>query len=171
MKQLRNSTIEALDQLEQLITLAAKYQDGEFYNQAPEHVMSGIGKHVRHILDHFLAFQQGIISGCVDYNLRHRDSRIEDDHKLAKQLVLELRNWLMDTELEDANIEIESEVSVQSEVNQRFRSSVSRELCYLINHSVHHIAYATLLAQSLGMIVNPKLGVAPSTASYLRQQK
>lgn len=171
MKTLRNSTNDALKQVKQLILAFEGSEQSNLYNVPPDNVMSGVGKHVRHILDHFLAFQQGLISGCVDYNVRHRDGRLEDDPQLALALLDDISDWLEHTSITDRAIDVESEISVSDSINQHFRSSISRELCYLINHTIHHVAYAKLLTAQHGVIIDDGLGIAPSTATYLRGQQ
>jgi len=168
MKQLREATVEALVQVQQLV-VASK---GKRYNQPSVHSESGIGKHVRHILDHFLALQQGAVNGNIDYNSRHRDSEIENDAELALQLIKQLIEWFIqpNSELKERAVKVESEISLKQQQNMLFDSSLSRELCYLINHTVHHVAYAKLVAKELGVLVDDAIGIAPGTASYLRQQ-
>ncbi|WP_432455531.1 hypothetical protein ACRRS0_08755 [Agarivorans sp. QJM3NY_29] len=168
MKPLHKATIGALQQVQHLVEAS----DRQRYNQPSRHSESGIGRHVRHILDHFLALQQGIKQGCIDYNQRHRDSQLEQDPMIALQLIHQLNHWfsVSETTLADAPIRVESEISSVQQCSQQFDSSIDRELCYLINHTVHHVAYAKLVAKELGLLVNAKIGIAPSTASYLRQQ-
>ncbi|MFT7053164.1 MAG: hypothetical protein ACJAU1_000716 [Psychromonas sp.] len=168
MKQLRDATVEALLQVQQLVVASG----GERYNQPSLHSESGIGKHVRHILDHFLALQQGVVNGNIDYNSRHRDSEIENDAELALQLIKQLIAWFNQphAELKERAVKVESEISLKQQQNMLFDSSLSRELCYLINHTVHHVAYAKLVAKELNILVDEVIGIAPGTATYLRQQ-
>jgi hypothetical protein len=168
MKQLREATVEALLQVQQLVVASG----GTLYNQPSVHSESGIGKHDRHILDHFLALQQGIANGNIDYNSRQRDTEIENGAELALQLIKQLIEWFIQphSELKECAVKVESEISLKQQQNMLFDSSVSRELCYLINHTVHHVAYAKLVAKEIGILVDATIGIAPSTASYLRQQ-
>ncbi|WP_406609804.1 DinB family protein [Agarivorans sp. JK6] len=168
MKQLRDATVEALQQVQQLVEAS----DGALYNQPSVHSESGIGRHVRHILDHFLALQHGLDKGSIDYNSRHRDSDIENDPSLALQLIDQLCNWFLhpQSSIDERPIKVESEISLKQQQSMQFDSSLSRELCYLINHTVHHVAYAKLVAKELGLSIDNNMGIAPSTASYLRQQ-
>ncbi|MDO6763229.1 DinB family protein [Agarivorans sp. 1_MG-2023] len=168
MKQLREATVDALQQVQQLVEAS----EGTLYNQPSMHSESGIGRHVRHILDHFLALQQGLDKGSIDYNTRHRDSDIENNPSLALQLIQQLSNWFLHPQsaIDERAIKVESEISLKQQQTMQFDSSLSRELCYLINHTVHHVAYAKLVAKELGLLVDENMGIAPSTASYLRQQ-
>ena len=168
MKQLHKATTEALQQVQQLIDACDRTQ----YNQPCIHSESGIGRHVRHILDHFLALQAGLTENLIDYNRRHRDTNIENDPEIASQLVNNLLQWFTHSEhaLADRNIQVESEISISQEQNMSFESTINRELCYLINHTIHHVAYAKLVAKNLGVSLDSTIGIAPSTATYLRQQ-
>jgi hypothetical protein len=168
MKQLRDAITEALQQVQYLIESC----DEQRYNQPCIHSESGVGRHVRHILDHFLALQDGLDKNLIDYNKRHHDSSIEDNPAIALALIFKLQNWFIksDQALADRTIKVESEISVSHQENMCFTSTINRELCYLINHTLHHVAYAKLVAKSLDIKLDDSIGIAPSTASYLRQQ-
>jgi uncharacterized damage-inducible protein DinB len=167
MKQLREATLETLGQVKQLILACS----AENYKQPYEHAQSGVGRHVRHILDHFLAVKAGLPAGLIDYKSRHRDSAVESDRSVALQLVNDMMDWLAsDDGIVDKSLTVQTEISVSETRNARTESTVSRELCYLINHTIHHVAFATLVAKHLGVALGDDLGVAPSTASYLRAQ-
>ena len=73
VQRLVESNIEALEQLVHFLSGL----DEQAYTKAPNGVRFGIGRHVRHVLDMYLALMQGLQSGLVDYDLRARDSRLE----------------------------------------------------------------------------------------------
>ncbi len=131
---------------------------------------SSIGQHIRHILDHYLAVQQGYDVGYIDYNARNRNSNIESDRKAAINLIDTVSVWIKKSSFVDKPLVICTEVSVSQTENVTISSNLSRELCYLLNHSIHHLAYIKLLAKSWDISFASDVGVAPSTASYLRQQ-
>lgn len=160
---LRKAIDEAIDQVVLLIELSEAV-----YNQTASLAPSPIGKHVRHIIDHFLAFQSGLATGCVNYNLRHRNSELERNPALALQALDAFTLWLNKASLDSAPIEVISEISVSQQESIRIQSSVHRELVYLINHALHHTAYANLLAKALGIAIPEYIGVAPATASHQR---
>jgi hypothetical protein len=166
---LHNATIEALEQVTRLVTAC----EGPLYNQPSHNSLSGVGRHVRHILDHFLTLFHDLDRGEVDYNLRHRDSGLEDSPSLVYAMIDDLKTQIMaiPESLLNAPLGVISEISLSSEQSLRFESSLARELCYLINHTVHHVAYAKLVAMELGIVLDEHLGVAPSTATYLRGQR
>lgn len=166
MKQLYKATLESLEQTQALIKACNDQQ----YVQIFEHASAGVGKHVRHILDHFSAVKEGLSSGVINYNMRARDSAVETDPLLALGIIEEHLLWLSNAPNDDLAIKVESEISLTQTSNVVLDSTLSRELCYLINHTIHHIAYATLGAKQLGITFEKELGLAPSTATYLRTQ-
>ena len=162
---LRNATCEAIEQVLELINSAHNH-----YSQSPDNQSASIGRHVRHIIDHFLAFRTGVASGCIDYNVRHRDSLYETQPQLAKETLTELADWLKNCELNQGDITVISEISVSHNESTRLTSNYQRELTYLINHTIHHVAYASLLARLAGIDTADYLGLAPATATHLREQ-
>jgi arginine utilization protein RocB len=165
MKKLPECTIEALQQLRELIV--AVQNSGK--PPAETYAGSGIGRHVRHVIDHFRALAAGIDCGCIDYNIRSRNSAIERDPHLSLLEIHRLIDWLATLRPDDEPVLVVSEISCHLTENQVFRSNTNRELLYLINHTIHHVAYAALLAKSCGIECSEDVGFAPATASFLRQ--
>ncbi|WP_317931341.1 DinB family protein [Halioxenophilus sp. WMMB6] len=165
MKALLEATQANLQQLRALIVAVA----ADDYARPCAGASSGVGTHVRHILDHYRALRAGLASGCVDYNCRSRGSVIEQEPAAALSQLTQLQAWLAEGVWQEEPLEIETEISVAASVNLRLASSLSRELCYLINHTVHHLAYSRLVAAQLGYELDTRLGLAPATATFLRQ--
>lgn len=128
------------------------------------------GKHVRHILDHFLAFIAALDEGVLDYNRRNRESDVERDWNAAQEQLDTIITRIAAMPVEATPIKIISEVDTCATENEQFDSNLPRELLYLINHTMHHTAYIRLLAQHEGIHFAEHIGIAPATASYLRQQ-
>jgi hypothetical protein len=163
---LRNASLEALQQVLELVNIAgADYSRQAFADLQP------IGTHVRHIIDHYWAFQQGMVSGSIDYNRRHRDTSLETDPQQATEALQLIYQWLDKHPLANPPITVICEISVSHNESATIDSCIERELVYLLNHTLHHVAYANLLAKSLGLNTPTHLGVAPATASFLRQRE
>ncbi len=166
MNVLHSSVIDTLKQVEILINTC----DEQTYAQVPECALSSIGQHMRHILDHFMEFQEGIEKGLINYNNRSRGSGIETSRDIALQKAQQISAWFRDYVVADKNIRIETEVAIDHTENMVIDSTIERELCYLINHTIHHVAYATLLVKQFDLKIEHELGIAPATATYLRSQ-
>lgn len=162
---LRESLLQALDQIRRILDrldgLAAA-GGGHLYAE------TGIGRHLRHINDHFLALMEGGETGSVDYNRRHRDSPVECDLQAGREQLEGILHWCREADLTQRPLRIVSEIDCRATRSLDFESNLSRELLYLINHTIHHAAYIRLRLAQEGVELPEDIGLAPGTASYLR---
>ena len=130
----------------------------------------GIGSHLRHCLDFYQAFLNGVEIGWIDYDNRQRDERIGRDRLTALQKIMEAIQGLerlsrlhehtsLMVRLEDAGDDLKPSWS---------SSSVLRELQSLLSHTIHHFALIGLMLQLNGIEVPEDFGVAPSTLKRWR---
>ena len=70
----------------------------------------------------------------------------------------------------DAPVEIRLESGLGDEAEQWSRSTVRRELQFLLSHTIHHFALIGLLLHQQGIDPGPDFGVAPSTLRHWREQ-
>ncbi len=165
MKSICNANIEVLRQLEELISCAEPC-----YVRQSDSAHAGIGEHVRHVLDHYRALQIGLPTQHVDYNFRTRQSLEETQPDVARKNIATLIGWLNQIEFStEINLTVVSEINLHHSESTKLSSNVERELLYLINHSIHHMAYASLLASTQGVSVPSHIGLAPGTATYQRE--
>lgn len=127
------------------------------------------GRHLRHVFDHFHALRAGLATGCIDYNVRHRDSVEEICRHAAIEKLEDLELWLMSAELNNREMTILSEVDCTQASTMRFDTNLDRELLYVLNHTIHHAAHIRLALQHRGLTLPTHIGIAPCTASFQRQ--
>ena len=161
MSKLRESAVEVLEQFRDLI-LAIRRQS------QPVYAKSGVGCHLRHVVDHFRAFELGVQYGVIDYNQRSRRGPMETDSEAALSELEDLILRLHNVNVADLPVTIISEICCSQCINTRIDGTTSRELLFLIQHSIHHLAYAALLSRQYGIDHDPAAGIAPATATYLR---
>jgi len=166
MKALCNANIDVLKQLQDLIA-----HTSQAYGKDPASPHAGISQHVRHVLDHYRAFTMGLQTGVVDYNLRQRQCLEETQPEAALATTGQLISFFESNLLSNFSFTVISEISLHVEHSTTMDSTTERELLYLINHSIHHMAYASLLASTQGVTVPRHIGLAPGTATYERQQE
>lgn len=166
MKALLKATQSSLKQIQLIVEMIEKEQQDTADNI---YVEFGIGCHIRHIIDHFLAMKNGMSDLIINYNQRHRDSLIETSSNEARATLLDLQVWLSGLSKENVQLVIEAEINCEQEENVKMFSNLERELLYLINHTIHHAAYIKLIAQQHKIILADAIGIAPSTATYFRQ--
>lgn len=164
---LRESLGYTLRQLEETLDVIDALPPGE---QRAAYTDSGVGRHLRHIFDHFLALRRGLERGTVDYDHRHRDNPVERDPGRARAQLAGILSWCAALEVTDQELTVVSEIDTRETRSIHFRSNLPRELLYLINHSIHHAAHIKLMLAGLGIALPGHIGLAPSTASHLRQQ-
>lgn len=123
-----------------------------------------IGAHIRHDLNFVEGVLNGAATGIVDHTKRERDPRIETDARYAAARI----DAVIDR-LERFDLDPRAALFVVSEIDSTLlhRSTVSRELEFVLSHTIHHHA---IIKQKLDdAVVDPAFGVAPSTLEYWRQ--
>lgn len=127
---------------------------------------SSLGQHVRHTIEFFQCFIEGLENDVIDYDARKRDIQIEND--LAYTLDC-LRN-ISARILEISNIEKPLFIATYYDdaIPEMVISNVQRELVYLIEHSIHHFALVRIgIQENFPEIILPcDFGVAYSTIKY-----
>ncbi|MGC9341611.1 MAG: hypothetical protein ACP5E3_02835 [Bacteroidales bacterium] len=161
---MKNVAKENLDQLKALLTRIT-VQD---YNEKPD-VLCGasIGQHIRHILEFYLLLISGSDSGVISYDKRKRDLRLETDPGYAVAIIPRIKEGLDKMEL-NVPVLFEADFTEDSSSNNLIHTSISRELAYCIEHSIHHMALikAGLVALALHDHTDEHFGVAYSTIRY-----
>jgi len=164
---------ENMHTLAQLTAFLESLDDALYRGVSGNRGQHSIGKHVRHVIDHYLTFLGLAGNGAdeaLDYEQRQRDVALEEDRESAIHclvgLARELSGILRDKPVKPLVLNHNSEGH-----HQLFSSSVGRELVFLANHTVHHMAIIGLLAEQAGQQVDESFGVNPSTLRYWAQQE
>jgi hypothetical protein len=146
--------------------------DAETYGApGPPPGRGGVGGHIRHVLDFYDCFLRGVPAGRVDYEARSRDARAASDPVYAVARIAETAGRLEGLGAPAAC----SQLLVRAEgagpagcPGSWGRSSLARELEFLMSHTVHHFAIVAMLLRLRGVEPGEGLGVAPSTLAYWR---
>ena len=126
---------------------------------------STIGQHVRHITEFYLCALKSYENGIVDYDARERNILIEIDKDFAVETLKNIKYQLKTLKL-DHNLILKSKFGSNESLD--ISSSFFRELTYLIEHTIHHLAIIKIgLNEVYPEIEIPKnFGVAHSTIRY-----
>lgn len=160
LTQLVAVNIEVLGQMSDLLTSLSS----DRYRQSNDSDGS-IGQHTRHIIEFYECFSEGYKNGVVNYDSRRRNPLIETDPTVATNELQHVIHAL-------GNITGESQFTVLAESFGEdlieVPSSVSREVLYLLEHTIHHMAIIRLLVKSccLDHDLPKEFGVAYSTLRY-----
>ncbi|GGD66566.1 DinB family protein [Lacimicrobium alkaliphilum] len=162
VKQHYNKTLE--QGIDFLITLS---DQGYLTPKTPG--WSPVGRHFRHIIDHFLAIKTAMANKVVNYDQRHRGSKTERNRALAIQQLQSLQHWL--TELDDAILDqpviVTSDIGIGKCCQVSVQSTVGRELMFACSHAIHHYALIKQLTDNQSQPSD--FGLAPATASFERR--
>jgi uncharacterized damage-inducible protein DinB len=126
-----------------------------------------VGRHVRHCVDFFERFLDGLPTGRIDYSARRRSPAVESSRSVALTCLADLEQRLAT----HAGLDLQRLILVRPEDDDSdprepgawFRSSIGRELRFLASHTVHHFALIAVLLRTLGHPTDSEFGVAPST--------
>jgi len=129
-----------------------------------------VGQHFRHILEFYTCLEKGVITGEVCYDERERNVLIETNVEDAI-IQIEERITFLESVKSDGALKLKANYSTSSNSKVHLDSSVYRELAYAMDHTIHHLAIVKIaLSESNGssdIVMN--LGVAPSTIRYRNQ--
>lgn len=155
--------------LEQLASLVARLQDGQYVHVERRLTGASIGAHVRHILDHYRLFLAGLPAGAVDYDARERETPVERERAAALAQAANLAAGLrgLPAEAFARPLHVHQQGAYEPGRFEHTESRVDRELLFLQSHTVHHQAIIGLLAKLQGVEPPEHFGVAPSTVAYL----
>lgn len=130
---------------------------------------SSIGGHIRHNLDHYWSLLRGLDDGQIDYDARARDAAIENDPGAAadasEAIAAELKT--LEGGNTDRDLRVKMDTGSYALPDEEWsRSTLRRELQFLLSHTVHHYALITVMCRDIGVTPEPGFGVAPSTLKY-----
>ena len=157
--------------LEQGLVLLARIDDAAYTACSPPLYSSGVGGHFRHCLDHYQQLLTGLPEGRVDYDARSRDRRVEHDRSLAQQRGREIAAALaaLDAGLEGKGLQTRMDCGDGQHRDARWeRSTLGRELQFMVSHTTHHYALIALILRHQGIEPGPNFGVAASTLQHAR---
>ncbi|MEY2835767.1 MAG: hypothetical protein RLZZ557_1429 [Bacteroidota bacterium] len=135
-----------------------------FYTIPVQHLASAsIGAHTRHIIEMVDCALNGYHSGKIDYINRNRDLQLESDPSLAIEQIARISSNIRH---DDKPLEIVSE-SYDGDGTQLLKSSFLREMSYITEHTIHHMALIKAgLIELKSSCLSETFGVAYSTLKY-----
>lgn len=158
----------AINQLADLLVVVPGPLYRQTFGAKKQHV---IGKHVRHIIDHYTALLKAVNgrpNGPLDYEKRQREESLEQDNHAACNRLLAIVNSL--GRLADVSQNAPLAMEHLSDHQRRtINTSIDRELVFLASHTVHHMAIIAMLAEQGGIEVCDGFGVHPSTLRHQQQ--
>lgn len=157
-----------VDLLRELAGVVAALTAAQYTHRADDAFFKGtIGGHVRHCLDHIRALALGVSGDVVEYDRRLRGTDIERDPIAAREEIRRLRRAIADV----AALPLDQPLTVRVLPTQHgeptdLRSTLGRELAFVLSHTIHHNATIKGMAVDLGVTLPGSFGYAPATLAH-----
>lgn len=135
------------------------------YTARPVPSISGsVGQHVRHCLDHAAVLTEASGRRRISYDHRTRATADESRRAVAIARI----DTLLDRLASISDAELDAALLVDTLLHKdglpsTGRSSLTRELAFVVHHTIHHFAVIALLLDCLGIAVPAQFAHAPST--------
>lgn len=161
--------LDSIAFLEQGLALLREISDEQFAATLPPVFRSGVGSHIRHILDHFECLLAGLESGRVDYDCRARDARIEHERSVAIAALSGMIDKLHTIHRPAREMALLVKMDSGGETTEWAESSLSREFQFLTSHTIHHYALVAAILGHAGCTLNAGFGISPSTLRHTQR--
>lgn len=128
---------------------------------------SSVGMHFRHLLEFYECLLLGLEAGVVAYDRRKRNLLIQTDVLVARLTVRQCIDKLQSLH-SDKRLMVESQLHHSNDPFLQ-SSSLKRELVFVADHAVHHLALIRVGLQATipQVQVAPEVGIATSTLKHL----
>ena len=122
--------------------------DEVYARPLPVDCAASIGKHYRHVLDHFLCLREGIRTGKVNYDQRDRDPQLENSVAASRFVTEDLLDQFGSLSDESLNREcaVTYSVAYGDDDLEGAPSNIAREVMFCIGHAIHHYAILKFLS-------------------------
>lgn len=160
---------QGLDVFERLGAVSGSGESlAALYTAVPDGLTpSAAGGHFRHIHDYYRCFLNGLEGGRVDYDHRERDVRFETDLEFASQELRRTIARLVEIVGRDDELVVKMDADHSPGAPDPWsKSTVMRELRFLLSHTIHHYALIAMILKVQGFECGSGFGVAPSTLEY-----
>ncbi len=166
---LARQNLHFLDQAESLLSGL----DDQRFTAGDCHGHSSTGAHLRHTLDAYRCFLEGLADNRIDYDARQRDLLVETDRAVALERVAQVKKDLARLTESDRHmrVAVRSDAAAWDGSNAWTRSTLGRELQFLLSHTVHHFALIAMTLRGLDFEPGPDFGIAPSTLEHQESQE
>ncbi len=154
--------------LQRALALVEQLEDGVFAASPAGLAPHRVGAHLRHILDFYECFFDGLKSRRIDYDNRKRDESVERNRSSAAAKIRAIIRSFEAVLPEEPTLRVRLE---GADVDAWLPSSVGRELQALSSHTIHHFALIAVILRVHGVDVDSEFGMSPSTSRYQAERE
>lgn len=163
---MQNVIQENLSLLAQVKTLLTQLTDDMLTTPHGFLLGSSVGKHFRHILEFYECLSAQASGSMVSYDARSRKLPLENHTTVALDSATASMQWLTEQQA-DMQLYVGSQLSTAEAVFVQ-RSSLRRELVFVADHTVHHLAIIRIGIQHAypDIDIAPEVGISASTLKH-----
>ena len=151
--------------LRQALALLSQMDDETFSTSPAGLAPHRVGSHLRHVLEFYECFLDGLATSSIDYDGRKRDESIERRRQSAAISIRAIVSRLEEVSSFEEDWELAVRIENANE-DAYLTSSIGRELQALSSHTIHHFALIAVTLRVHGLEVDPEFGMSPSTLRY-----
>ncbi|GBL36067.1 hypothetical protein EMGBS15_16620 [Filimonas sp.] len=150
----------------QLLEVIKRTDDFQYRSSLPILFGSTLGMHVRHIVEFYQCVLRCDEEGFINYDARLRNLQIENDTAYAGSAINECLTGMQHLTDDKPLILLTSQD--MSDQTIQIKTNILRELTYLIEHSIHHMAILKMAyTENFPSVKMPEhFGVAYSTLKH-----
>ena len=157
---------ENIEFLHQAIDIIEQISDRQYTYNNQKYFKSGVGKHIRHILDFYDSFLTSS-NGRIDYDDRQRVEDVESNRLAAISKINSIIKGLEKLSSVNKPVQVKNDDTASTDAEVVFTpSTIARELKFLASHTVHHFAIIAMILRLQNYEIPEDFGVAPSTLLY-----
>lgn len=164
---LRSVCLAADAILEQAAQYIGRVDDDQFVQESKVVPGGTIGKHMRHLMDHFRC---AITTDCnepIDYDHRCRGGCVEEDRDAAINEIATLRSLMGGLGVDQLSETVVTRVMLCGDGQTAdLESTRAREIFFAMHHAIHHNAILKAIGLELGFECPEGFGTAPSTINF-----
>lgn len=149
----------------QLKTFLATLTDEAYTETIQELSNATIGQHTRHIIEFYSCLTEQIkLDNTINYDKRLRKTKLETSKEATIIEIDKICKSINDIK-DNRNL---STTGHLGDVDYKIPTSVKRELLYVLEHAVHHMAIIKIAVKilKLNISIPPNFGIAESTLVY-----
>jgi len=129
---------------------------------------SSIGAHMRHVLEFIQVLADSVDTGVVDYESRQHNGIYEREPHAVSAMLPQLYNKLSQALRQRGAYHplLLCETAMLGGDKLTVTSSLGREVLFMLQHGVHHLAIIKMQAAAMNISFGPMFGVAVATQAY-----
>lgn len=165
LEDLKRLNLETLEVLQSVVLR----MNQEVYTHVNFKGNASVGQHVRHTIEFYQCLFEA--TDTVNYDLRKRDLALESSAAHALDAITSVKHQLRQLNA-CRNFKLHTDLPPIKGQVLEVDSSLSRELLYVLEHSIHHMALIRVLLkdEDPNFELDDSFGVAYSTLAYRNEE-